>query len=620
MMKDLTISQYLLLFVCLFLIHACDNNDTQPAKNTPAEKLTPYPIASTPLPADLVWESNERDPEFSDKTAKRGGTFREFVLSFPLTLRLVGPDSNHSFAHYTRALNMSLIDVQPNTLNPIPALATHWAFGTDNKTVYFKIDPDARWSDGLPVTADDFVYSLEFMRSKFIIDPFSNDYYTTQIANVIKYDDHTIAVVSANPKPADELLQERANIRPVPRHFYKLDKNWVRDYNWQPEPSTAAYKISDVRKGKYVEFSRLKDWWANDKRYYRNRFNPDKIHVKVIRDINIAWQYFEKGELDSFPLTLPDFWYNKAKGKLFDKGYIDKIWFYNSVPQPSQGLWINMTAPPLDDIRVRYALAFALDFDRINNTILHGDYTRLDTQNVGYGAYDNKAIKARSFDIKRAVSYLTETGWTNIGDDGTREKNGSRLSLTISYGQPAYTDRLAMLKEDAKKAGIELQLQFLDSSAFFKQVLEKKHQIAMLGYSAGGLSPEYWQFYHSDNANKPQTNNITNFSDPQMDKWIDTYRLELNKDTRVDLAHKMEKKLFDASIFIPSFKTPYTREAYWRWIKLPKGYATRSSSAVVDVFGSGLFWIDVEEKNRLMAIMRAGTALPPSTITDTTWK
>ncbi|MEZ5435402.1 MAG: hypothetical protein R3E67_01960 [Pseudomonadales bacterium] len=77
-----------------------------------------------------------------------------------------------------------------------------------------------------------------------------------------------------------------------------LDKNWVRNYNWLPEPGTAAYKIGEVRK--YVRFDRMNDWWANNKRYYKHRFNPDHIIVKVIRDPNIAWQYFQKGEFDSF--------------------------------------------------------------------------------------------------------------------------------------------------------------------------------------------------------------------------------------------------------------------------------------------------------------------------------
>jgi microcin C transport system substrate-binding protein len=611
---------FLTLLLCIFLpILSCgkkvDNHTAIVKKDLP-----PYPISTTALPSNLAWQTNDSDPEFADSAAQRGGTLRESMLSFPLTLRVVGPDSNGSFAGYTRALNMSLIDLHPNTRRPIPALATHWAFGNDHKTVYFKLDPVARWSDGQAVTADDYVYLLEFMRSKFIVAPFENEYFTTQITNIIKFDTYTIAVVSGVAKPDDELL-EQVNLNPVPRHFYQLDTQWVQNYNWQPAPGTAAYKVGDVRKGKYVRFDRINDWWANNKRYYKHRFNPDHIIVKVIRDPNIAWQYFQKGELDSFSLTLPDFWHNKAKGDIFDKGYVHKLWYYNDVVQPAQGLWLNMAKPPLDDIRVREAIAYAMDFDKVINTVLHGDYQRMETHNVGYGDYDNKNIKPRGFDISHAIALLEAAGWTVLDKDGIRMKNGQRLTLTLSYGNPLHTDRLVILQEEARKAGIDIQLQLLDSSAFFKQVLEKNHQIASLGWSGGGLSPEYRQFYHSDNAFKAQPNNITNFSDPAMDKLINAYRETLDRNTRVDLAHQIEQKIYDSAAMIPTFKVPYFREAYWAWIKLPANHATRSSESAVDAMGTGLFWIDLPTKNRIRQLQREGEPLSaPVTIIDNTWR
>ena len=616
----------LISLFCIFYLLGCDKKTEVSPPVVSAANLAPYPVAAIPLPPDLQWLTNDSDPEFADPTAQRGGTFRESMLSFPLTLRLVGPDSNGSFAGAMRALSMSLLARHPNTLKPIPALATHWAFAPDHKTVYFKLDPDARFSDGKPVTADDYVYTLEFMRSKFIVAPFSNEYFTTQIVDILKFDDYTIAIVAGSAKPEDELLED-INMNPVPRHFHHLNDNWVRDFNWLPEPGTAAYKVGEVRKGKYVQFDRIDNWWANNKRYYRHRFNPDHILIKVIRDQNIAWQHFEKGELDSFGLTLPDYWHNKAKGDAFDKGYIHKIWYYNNVVQPAQGLWLNMAKPPLDDIRVREALAYAMDFDKVINTVLHGDYTRMPTHNLGYGDYDNKEIKPRAFEIAHAVKLLESAGWTATDSDGIRKKNGERLSLTVSYGNPLHSDRLVILKEEARKAGIELKLQFLDNSSFFKQVLEKNHQIASLGWSGSGLSPEYRQFYHSENAFKPQTNNIVNFSDPEMDKLIDDYRAELDRNKRIEMAHRMEQKVYDSGALIPTFQVPYFRQAYWAWIKLPQDpslkikYATRSSDTAVDAMETGLFWIDVAEKNRIRELRREGKPFSePVTIIDETWK
>lgn len=572
------------------------------------------------LPSDLVWQSNLNDPIFADPRAQRGGRYRSFVITFPLTLRLVGPDSNGSFASYMRANNMSLVGIHPNTRNPIPELATQWAFGDDGHSIYFRLDPDARWSDGTPVTADDYVFGLEFMRSKFILAPWYNNYFSEIITDLVKYDDYTIGIEGANPKPEDEMLFEYS-VSPVPAHFHKLDENWVRDYNWRIEPNTGPYQISEIRKGKYVEFTRKNDWWANDKRYFKYRYNPDHIRVKLIRDFNIAYQYFRKGELDTFPLLMPRFWHKKAQGDIYENGYAGKIKFYNDVPQPISGLFLNEDAAPLDDVNVRYAIAHALNVDKVINTVLHGDYERLQTAHDGFGDYSNTSIRARKFDLKKAAEYLDYAGWSERNSDGIRVKDGKPLKIRITYFRSEHNDRLVILAQEARKAGIDFQLQLLDMSAAFKQIMENKHQAAWMGWAGGGLSPRYWEFYHSDNAHKPQTNNITNTDDKVLDAKIMAYRSATDKATRVRLAHELEQMIHDQGSFIPTFKVPYTREAFWRWIKLPANHATRTSDVVFDPLGGtgGLFWIDTEERQTTLEAKSDGKVLPKIMIIDKTW-
>jgi microcin C transport system substrate-binding protein len=578
--------------------------------------------AQTPvLTADLAWQTNAEDPIFASPDAVRGGRFRTFIDSFPLSLRLVGPDSNGGFAGFMRANNLSLVGAHPNTLKPIPELATHWAFGADGKTVYYKLDPDARWSDGKPVTADDYLYTLEFMRSKYIVAPWYNNYFSTVILDITKYDDHTIAVTGSTAKPQEELIFEYA-ISPTPAHFHTLDEQWVRDYNWKIEPNTGPYQICRIRKGKFIEFCRLQDWWGNDKRYNRYRFNPDHVRVKVIRDINIAYQHFVKGELDTFGLVMPSFWHKKAHGKVYDKGFVGKLKFYNDVPQPAYGIYLNEDDPLLADPNVRYGFAHAMNVEKVLRTVLRGDYERLQTMNEGYGDYSNHTIRARVFDLNLAEKYFTQAGWRERGPDGIRRKNGERFAVRVTYVNPTHTPRLVVLKEEARKAGIELNLQLLDSSAGFKQILEKKHQIAWMGWAGGGIAPRYWQFFHSDNAHITQTNNITNTDDPLMDKTIDAYRAATDKATRVELAHQLEQQVYDIGSVIPTFKVPYTREGFWRWIKLPEFHATRTSSSLFSPFGStgGLFWIDAAERERTEKARRGSEEFPAIYIEDTTWR
>lgn len=589
--------------------------------------VTVVALAAPPtLPANLTWQTNDTDPTFADPNAQPGGRFRTYSPDFPLTLRQNGPDANTIFASYIRDNALGLVNIHPNTLNPIPELATHWAFDPDGKTVYFRLDPDARWSDGVPVTADDYLFTMEFMRSKFIVDPFSNNYYSEILKEIVKYDDYTIAVTAADAKPNYELLFQVA-IGPTPRHFHKLDENWVKDYNWRVEPNTGPYNISEVRKGKYVEFARIKNWWGNNKRFYQHRFNVDYVRVKTVRDQNVAFNYFVKGELDSFGLIFPRLWHKKAKGRPFDYGYIGRMKFYNDVPRFPQGFFLNTKDPILADRDTRLGLAYSMNVEKVIRTLLRNDYERLQNMNEGYGDYSNPDIHARPFDLAKANEYFDKAGWTMRGPDGIRTRNGERLSLRVTYYSQDHTPRLVILREEARKAGIELTLQYLDAPAAYKQVMEKKHQIAMMAWAGGGLTPRYWEHFHSDNANKPATNNITNTADPVIDKEIIAYQKASTKEERVRLARDIERLVYESAVFIPTYKTSYVRFGFWRWIKFPPAHATRTSEDslgdIVAPFGTssgGLFWIDEKEKERVQQARPLGEKFDPIDIVDETWR
>ncbi len=619
------------------LIAAC-GAETDPDAEAPAvaaklaEELPPIEVREgdglpATLPAGLIWETNDEDPTFASPDAQRGGTYRTYMLSFPLTLRRVGPDSNGFIAPYLRYNQLGPVTYHPQTRRPIPSLATHWAFGADGRSIYYRLNPKARWSDGVPVTADDFVFAVQFNRSKAIVAPWYNNYYTERIRDVKRYDDYTIGIQGADAKPVAE-MHYQYGIGPQPRHFHMLNDTWVQDNNWTIEPNTGPYQIGKVEKGKYIEWHRVEGWWADDLKYFRHRFNPDKIRLRVIREPNVAFQHFLKGEIDSFDLTRPKRWHEKATGEAFDAGYIVKYWFYNALPVPSSGMYLNTADPLLADRNIRYGLAHAMNFERVIDTVLRGDYERLPTFQLGFGAYDNRDIRAREFDLEKAAEHFAQAGFVERGADGILAKDGQRLSLRVTYGRPDDTERLVILQEDAKKAGVELTLQLLDAVLSFKQMQEKKHQIAWMGWASSGLSPRYWEHFHSANANKTQTNNLANYGDPLMDELIMQFRASADLDQRVALAHRLERMVHDAGVVIPSFQVPYTREGAWRWMKLPAWLGTRASGQLFNsqalsagLFSSGgLFWIDAQEKERTLAAKDEGVQFEPSTVLNTDYR
>ncbi|ENC6730078.1 ABC transporter substrate-binding protein [Vibrio navarrensis] len=586
------------------------------------------------LPADINWISNNEEPLFASSEAKQGGTLRTYLTSFPQTLRSVGPDANSGLRHYFMDGAPKLAQRHPNTGKWIPQLAEAWAFDADNKTVYFKLDKNAKWSDGEKVTADDYVFMMKYYQSKDIIDPWYNDFFTNSIKEVVKFDDYTIAIKTSTAQSADALMvlinMPSNGLQPRPQHFFKgakdenndgMPDDFVRAYNFKAEPTTAPYYMDDVDKGKRVTFKHVKNWWGYHNRYYQNRYNVDKVRISIIRDQDIALKHFEKGNLDFFDMVLPEYWHSKADSEGFKNGYIHKFWGFNQASQGAGGLWINTAMPLLDNLEVRKGLMFATDYDGMIENIMRGDYSRKPHGlGFGHGEYDKADNKAPEFSAEKAIAHFEKAGFNVIGPDGIRMNDkGQRLSFAITYGYQSWTPRIAYLKEQAKLAGLEFTLNLVDGSSAFKYILEKKHQLAFLNMGSGEI-PAYWEYLHSDNANKPQTNAHTNFSSPELDKLIEAYDAEFDEQKRYQLSHQIQDYVSDAAIIVPGYMVPYTRAIHWRWLKMPANPMTKKTEDFFHPMEISNFWIDQDVKKETEKAMKAGKTFPEVTVVDDRFK
>ena len=620
-MSGIKLNTYKLIFVLciaalIFSFSACRKSGDDSSIGDSEESIR-LDYSVHPINEKVIWITNDNDPLIASPKAKKGGTFNAYIQSFPLTFRTVGPDSNTSSRSYFLDNQMNLLGYNNDTDKILPMLATHWAYSKDGRTMYFKIHPDAAWSDAVPVTADDFIFALEFMRSKHIQAPFYNEMYTTEIEKITKHGEKIVSITSAKKVPD---LWNNLNMNPIAKHFFvKLNKNFVTEYNWKIEPNTGPYILKDFSKGKYLLFERKKDWWARDLRYNKNRFNVDYVKVSVIRDQNVAYEHFRKGLVDSFFATRPEVWYEKGNDEIFSKGYVQKIIYYNQARRPTPGLYLNLDKEIFKDKNLRCAIAHAINFDKVNSQVLRNDAVRLNTCFEGYGAYTNSKIRAREFNLKKVESYMTASGWKR-GTDGIWMKGNSRYSVTLSYDQEQFTSRVVIIQEEAKKAGIEIKLELLDPGTSYKKVMEKKHDMDYMAWSTG-FRPEPWQQFHSVNAHKPQTNNITNIDDPEMDRMIDKYRNSSNDSERIDLSKKIQQRVHDSASWIPLNVTPFFREFYWRWMQCPDIPGDKETGEIFESpISGGYFWIDEDIKKETLDAIKAGKTFEPVIKTITKYK
>ena len=314
------------------------------------------------LPKDLPWEDGMGEPEIGDEHATKGGTMRNYILSFPATLRVLGENGNGSFRgyHYDD-VEMGLISLHPDTGKVIPAVASQWAVSADNRTVYFRIDPEARFSNGDPIEADDFFNQFYMQLSEYPKNPFGNEWYSSTYTNITRFDARTLSITLAEGRP---LAPYFVSINAMSRRFFnEFGPDFEQRYQWRCRPSSGPYVIreEDIKFGRSVTLTRVKDWWAKDRKFYRNRFNVDRIAYRVVRLQEKVLELFRQGELDveELMMGIPEYWYEKLEIPEVFNGYIQKAKFYNVWPSSEAGLWLNTAAPPLNNKELRVGLCYA---------------------------------------------------------------------------------------------------------------------------------------------------------------------------------------------------------------------------------------------------------------------
>ena len=183
---------------------------------------------------------------------------------------------------------------------------------------------------------------------------------------------------------------------------------------------------------------------------------------------------------------------------------------------------------------------------------------------------------------------------------------------------------MTVLKEDAKKAGVELQVEIMERTAAWKKISEKKHEI-MLGAlnTSVEIAPRFWEPYHSDNAYKedkanrydddgnlkpglttrPVTNNYTLLANKEIDDLIDKYRVSEDLKEITELSHRLIEKIHDHASYIPGWVRPWYRVGQWRWVKYPDGYNVKESR---EPFEFHIHWIDTEEKAETLENLAGG--------------
>ena len=543
------------------------------------------------------WETNTDFDFIGDPRAVKGGLFREPIPNFPGTLRIVGPESNTlvnsvlgGFVYET------LLTMHPTTLEYMPSLATHWQVSPDKMTYRFRINPNARWSDGQPVTAEDVVATWILSMDEGLQAPMERITWSKFEKPVVesKY----IVRVKSRQVNWRDFLYFSMSMQIFPAHILKdVDgETYVRDYNFKMLPGTGPYVIheEDINKGNSITIRRRHDYWAEEHRQNVGSYNFEQIQEIVVRDRNLEFEMFKKGDLDYYYVNDPQMWVEELDFENIQRGLIQKRKIYTHNPNGIQGLAFNMRKIPFDDIRVRKALFHLFNRELMVEKLAYNQYELQHSYYSG-SVYANPNNPKILYDPELALKILAEAGWDNRDERGRLVKRGQPLEMELLYRTQFLEKFFTVYQEDLRKVGINLNLRLVTPETLFKLVMQRQFDLVSMAWT-GLLFPNPETSYHSSLADVNNTNNITGVKSRRIDEITEAYDEMFNQDERVAAIREIDGIVAGLFPYILRWKVPFQRIVYWNRYGQPVGYLSRTGDYKDLPF---LWWIDPEKSQRL---------------------
>jgi microcin C transport system substrate-binding protein len=506
-------------------------------------------------------------------------------------------------------------------------MATHWSVQDDQRTIFFRLDRDARWSDGRPVTADDYVFTWRMWQSEHIVSPFYPVFAKTYFTSVDKVDDYTLRVVGT--RPSWRPLFDYSGVWPTPSHATVLDETWVERTNNQPQIAPGPYVVSDMVLGQSVTFERVPDWWGDGKRYFRGQYNFDRIHLRVIPEER-KLDHLRLGELDMLYENTARIWNEQYTFPAVRNGWVRRARVFVDWPSGIYGLHMNLEAPIFQNKDFRKAMQHLFNFERLNRNLMFNEYFRQVSFFEG-SEYANPNLEPYAFDPARAREHLERAGYRRPSDirghsllddirlairgliftrsdidDVLVNERGEPASFTLIYGSKGLERHLTVMQQEFRRAGIDLRLRLLEPGTAFERGLERKYEMISTNRTTN-FYPDPRQFLHSEFKPTTQNNNIWGFSNPEVDRLIQIYENDLDLEDRKQAMHRIDEIVHDEAFYIPFWTAPYIRLAWWDYMQFPEFYLPRRTEQFQDWM---VYWIDPERRARLEEAMRNGTAFP----------
>ncbi len=418
-------------------------------------------------------------PALAAEIPKRGGTLSVILQPEPVTLT---PAANTAQPTQVVAGNIfdGLVFYDAN-LVPQPSLAERWEVAPDGLSITFHLRRGVKWHDGQPFSAADVKWSVENIWKT--INPRDKPLFEN-VTSVATPDEATVILTLSAPSLPILSVLNGVGAPILPKHLYAGTDILNNPLNNKPI-GTGPFVFKEWKRGEFVLLERNPDYWDAGKPYV------DKVIFRVIPDAGARAAAIENGEIQYAPFNPVPFRDVQRLAalpalKVETRGYewLSSLFYLD----------FNVDAPYLKDVRVRQAIAHAIDKDALARVVWFGfAKPAISPIPSTVTTFFDPSVPLYPFDVKRAEALLDDAGFKR-GPDGTR------FALThdfLPYGDD-YRRTGEFLKQALKRVGIDLILRAQDTAAFIKRVYGDRDFDISSSYNAAfpdpsiGVVREYW--------------------------------------------------------------------------------------------------------------------------------
>ncbi|WP_240513971.1 extracellular solute-binding protein [Paramylibacter kogurei] len=502
-------------------------------------------------------------------------------------------------------------------------LAESIEYPENRQWAIFNIRPEARFSDGSEVTAEDvvFSYNVLYEKGRPSFKAVFSDFESVEALDKLK-----VKFTFKEGSNTRELPQTAAGL-PIFSKAYYADRDFSES-TLEPPLGSGRYIIDKVDAGKSITFKRRDDYWGKDLNVNIGRENFDKIQIEYFTDYTAAFEAFKGGAYHYRQEYLSKLWATSYDFPSLEKGWVKSETLPDGNPTGTQGYFFNLRREKFQDPRVREAIGLMFNFEWSNKTLFYDLYHRTDSfwensnmQASGPITPEELAIlepfrdelpesvftedaftppvsKPSQVDraaVRRAGKLLDDAGW-KVKDGVRQNEAGEYLTVNFLNDSPSSERITNPFIANLKRLGIQASMDSVDAAQAAEREKVFDYDITTVRY-AMSLSPgiELRQIFGSATANAEGSANRTGLANPAIDAIIEKVEQAKTRDDLTVAVKALDRALRAMHIWVPQFYSGQYFVAYLDIYDHPENLPPYSLGEM------DFWWYNAEKYKKLQA-------------------